>query len=142
MENIKVLEKNICVTVDYWTELLGVMYVICEDEKVSRHGGQERNNKKYRQEIIDKFSCFSQHKAVKLLQKLSKEYYFNFDSPVLLCLQISNGNICRRSVCKGRRMIERGLFNEFVCSIKEFEKVCEFEKFYNEHIDEYKKYID
>lgn len=137
MESVTIIKNKVNYTVNYWTELLGVMYIINEDESVKKHGGSERCNKVYRDEVLACFSKYNNHNAVKTLSKLSKEYYFNFDAPVLLFLQLSSDKVCRRSVCKGRRMIERSLFNEFISSVKDFEKETNFEDFYKKHINFY-----
>lgn len=142
MENVCVSINKVNYMVNYYTELLGVMYVICDDGAAIKQGGDERGNSNYRNEIISCFSEFSNHNAIKTLKKLAKEYYFNYDAPVLLSLMLSENKLCRRTLCKQRKLIERSLFKNFINEIYDFEKQTNFIEFYFNHKDLYLKYIN
>lgn len=140
---------NVCISIDkvnymvnYYTELLGVMYVLCDGCEAIKQGGDERCNSIYRNEIISRFSTFSEHNAIKTLKKLAKDYYFNYDAPVLLSLMLFENNVCRRTLCRQRMLIERNLFKNFINEIYDFETQTNFIKFYSEHKDVYLKYIN
>ena len=142
MNSVVIRNGNVNFTVNYWTEILWVMFILCDDQNAIKQAGAERGNANYRKEVIDRFSIFSEHSAIKLLQKLSKEYYFNYDAPVLLFLMLSENKVCRRTVCKQRMSIERSLFRTFIDEIKDFEDKINFKSFYNEHVSFYTKCIE
>lgn len=141
MENLQIRYKNINYMVNYWTELLGVMFIICDNQEDIKMAGAEYGNARYRDEIIRNFLPFSNHPAISMLKKLSLEYFFIYDAPVTLFLMISENKISLKKLCKWRRPIEKPLFDNFLNAIKDFEKVSGFEKFYSSHSKFYSKCI-
>lgn len=127
--------------VNYWTELLGVMFTICDNQEDIKMAGAEYGNASYRDEIVSNFMPFSNHPAIDMLKILSTEYFFIYDAPVTLFLMISENKVSLKKVCKYRRLIEKPLFNDFLNAIKDFEKVSGFKNFYNSHSEFYLKCI-
>lgn len=125
---------NITFEVNYYTELLGVIGVLSDNQDAICDAGVIRCNEWYHQEILNYFSQFKDHKIIKLLEIFSDEYNFNYDAPVELVLRLSNNlTINKDELCRARKYIEDNLFNEFINQIKDFDYVSNFKEFYNSH---------
>ena len=106
---------NITFEINYYTELLGVIGVLSDNQDAICDAGVIRCNEWYYQEILNFFSRFKNHKVIRLLETLSDEYNFNYDAPVGLVLRLANNlAINKDELCRARKYIEDNLFNEFI----------------------------
>ena len=134
MENYKVVVDNVIVEIDYYTELLGAIASVCDDQYAIYNLGREYNNRVYHRLIRNSFDRVNMLQAVKLLVKLSDEYYFYNKSVVRLFLMLSNNQkIDRLDVCNMSEEIEEELFEQFLESIYKFESASNYHSFYRRY---------
>ncbi len=142
-QSLTMKHGDIYFTVDYYTELLGVMGILSDRQYDICEMGLERCQKQYRDEILSRFSRYKNHKAVHLLELFSDKYDFNYDAPVELALRIGRGaDIDKDELCRGRKPIDSGLFDEFIDAFNDFDKTSGFEEFYKAHIEYYRESIE
>lgn len=95
---------NITFEVNYYTELLGVIGVLSDNQDAICDAGVIRCNEWYHQEILNYFSKFKDHKAIILLEIFSDEYNFNYDAPVELVFRLANNLIINKDeLCRARK---------------------------------------
>ena len=91
MESVCVKYDSLVFEVNYYTELLGVLGILSDDQDAICDAGAEWGNSIYRNQVLEFFSKFKNHKAVKWLEILSNQYNFNYDAPVNLVLLMYYG---------------------------------------------------
>ena len=134
---------NIIFTVNYYTELLGVLSILSENQLAIKEAGIERKNSEYRDDVLDYFGEYKYNPVTLMLELFSEQYYFNYDAPVSLFLHLEHKNtINRKSLCEDRKLIDKQKFNDFIKSIEEFAEVSNYNDFYRKHKTTYLKVID
>lgn len=133
------MENLIQVKVDRRTELMGVLllnsdYLVEENNLV-----KECNNKEYRDNIFKHFSKFKNKKIFMLLNEIIKKYYFNYDAPIYLILQL-NEDFTYKNLpdypFKDRLGGDK-LILDFLNEIPSFVKKTKFLEFYNSNKEFY-----
>ena len=82
---------NIAITVDFRTELLGIIEIISPQYKlIAGHTLNPLGNKFIYDNIIEKFSRYSNHKLIKLFDEITQKYGFVKDSLVHMFLELDN----------------------------------------------------
>lgn len=134
-KNIVIKANDINITVNYYLEVLGVIYRLCNFEM-----NEERNNKKYRDDIDRYFSNYKNHIVIRKFKKLLENMYFNYDAPVEFMLTIFSD-----------QQVEGMLLDRVNLSLKNIERLkkdiinfieeSNFDHFFNEHKSEYERNI-
>ena len=138
------MENLIEVKVDKRTELMGVLllnsdYINEENELV-----EECNNKEYRDDIINYFSKFKNEEIFKILNKIYQKYYFNYDAPIYLILQL-NEDFTYENLPNypfRDRLGADKLILDFLNEISNFVQKTKFLEFFNSHKDFYQTGIN
>lgn len=137
MEKDIVLKANeINIRVSYCLELLGVIYKLT-DFKMNK----ERNNKKYRGDIDSYFKSYKNHIVVDKFNKLLKNMYFNYDAPVHFMLTLFNNQKVEGELLSRCAMNQKEIMT-FKQELDNFIEVSNFDKFFNDHKEEYKINIE
>ena len=132
--SVEINHKGITFSVEYVTELLGVISVLCNDQDAICDAGAEWGNEEYRNEVLTHFDAWKGCEVTKLLEKLSDDYNFNFDAPVDLFLQRKHGlEPDWEALCRHRKPIPPELFRHFLDLVDQFEVQSEFADFYEAH---------
>lgn len=138
------MENLIKVTVDKRTELMGVL--LLNSEYITKHADlvAECNNKEYRDKIIEHFSKFKDEKIFKLLNEIFEKYYFNYDAPIYLILQLNEDFTYNKlpNYPFKERLGEDKLILDFLNEIPKFVEKTNFIEFFNSNKDFYKKGIN
>ncbi len=143
MGNYVIKKGNVNLCVDYFVELLGVLYILCRDQEAVCEAGTARCNEKYINEVKEYFKDHDHSRLTKTLELFSDEYNFNYDAPVLLMLMLSNREaIDKDTLFHDRIVIPDGIFDKFIDDLKEFERRSDFKRFYELHIPMYRTVIE
>ncbi len=125
-------------TVDYYVELLGVLYILCQDQDAVCEAGCPQCNEEYVAEVREFFKDANYSHLTKTLERFSDEYWFNYDAPVRLMLMLSNGYpIDKESLFHERKYIPDDLFDAFLADLAQFENESDFASFYAAHLPMY-----
>lgn len=134
------MENLIEVKVDKRTELMGALLLNSDYVKKEKYLVEECNNIEYRNEIIKHFSKFKDQKIFKILNKIFKKYYFNYDAPIYLILQL-NEDFTYENLPDypfRDRLGADQLILDFLNEIPSFVKQSKFLKFFEDNSDFYK----
>jgi len=134
---------NFNVTVDKRTELLGILLLISDYNKIFPHLIEELDNKEYRENIFNRFLQFKDDKTVKLFNKLINELNLCYDAPVSLFLQL-NEDFTYNELEEYpfyNRLQQSNLVLEFLNELPEFARKINFEQFYNDNLAFYQEII-
>ena len=94
---MKSIEKNIekiTITVDYRSELLGIIMWLSDYHNQFPHLFQPYANKFFTDNIIQKFNEFKKEPAILEFNELVKKHGFSYDAPISLFLQINENFDC------------------------------------------------
>lgn len=144
MQNsVEIRHNGIMFSVEYATELLGVISILCEDQDAVCDAGLERCNAEYRNDVLAFFSDWKGAEVTKLLERFSDDYNFNYDAPVDLFIQLKHGvHPDIESLCRHRKPIPTALFDHFLKLVRQFEAESNFESFYEKHRQYYEQIIE
>ena len=144
MDNsISINHSGIRFSVEYATELLGVISILCKDQDAICDAGEERCNEEYRIEVLAYFQKWKDSEITRLLEHLSDEYNFNYDAPVELVLLLKHRQpIDLETLCLHRKPVPPALFEHFVNLLIRFESESNFQEFYETHRHYYKCILD
>lgn len=143
---MKSIEKNIekiTITVDYRSELLGIIMWLSDYHNQFPHLFQPYANKFFTDNIIQKFNEFKNEPAILEFNELVKKHGFSYDAPISLFLQINENFDCNDVndyILKERLHNDPSIF-KFLEDTKAFAKKIHFEKYYQQNIPLYKKWI-
>lgn len=143
---MKSIEKNIekiTITVDYRSELLGIIMWLSDYHNQFPHLFQPYANKFFTDNIIQKFNEFKKEPAILEFNELVKKHGFSYDAPISLFLQINENFDCNDVndyILKERLHNDPSIF-KFLEDTKAFAKKIHFEKYYQQNIPLYKKWI-
>ena len=89
---------NIIFTVDYRTELLGIILVLSNNyKKLVDRKMISLENKYIYDRIHNNFDKFKNHKTILLFEEIIKKHpYFNYDAPVTLFLSLDENLKCKK----------------------------------------------
>lgn len=143
MKIIKKVDSSISYEVNPYTELFGIISIIADNSELYREAGDEYFNQNYRNEILECFNSLRNHKAVLLLTKYTRRYQFNYDAPCALFLEMAdNGGRFSDYISKERLPISTKKLDKLLEEIDNFIKDSDFESFYLNNKNRYKKSID
>lgn len=132
--SVQMNHKGIQFSVEYATELLGVISILCSDQYAICDAGEECCNAEYRNEVLSFFGAWKGSEVTRLLERLSDDYNFNFDAPVDLFLQLKHGVTPDLEVlCRHRKPVPPELFAHFLDLVEQFEAESGFGDFFEEH---------
>lgn len=135
---------NYKVVVDKRTEMLGVILLISDYNKILPHLIEENGNKEYRDKIFNNFSKFKNEKVVTLFNEIINNLNFGYDAPVSLFLQL-NEDFTYNELEKYpfyTRLKQSELVLEFLNELPKFAETINFEDFYNANQTFYKGIIE
>lgn len=146
MDSVKKSINGITITVDKRTMLLGIIMHISNYCKLWKDSGQfdEAENKYLIEEIKIKFSKYRNEKIIKLFDELTEDGDFSFDAPLALFLQLDDSYKTDKLddyVFTDRLKGNKKIF-EFIYGVSEFADKIGFDEYYEEHKDEYEKYVN
>lgn len=135
---------NFDVVVDKRTELLGVLLLISDYNKICPHLIEELYNKDYRENIFNRFSKFKEDKTVKLFNRLINELNFSYDAPVSLFLQLKEDFTFDEleEYPFYNRLQKSQLVLDFLNELPEFANRIEFKQFYKDNLGFYQEIIE
>lgn len=139
------MQSSVCIhhdgisfSVEYATELLGVVSILCQDQDTICDAGTQRCNAEYRAKVIQFFQAWRDSELTQLLERLSDDYNFNYDAPVDLMLQRKHQQpIDLNQLCLHRKPIPQVLFDRFLEQLDRFEAESNFRAFYDSHRSDY-----
>ena len=144
MKNIEIRDKNIIATVDYRTELLGIIMWLSNYHTLLPECFEIYENKFYIENILEKFITFRDDEIIKEFMKLVKKHKFTYDAPYALFLQLNGHFKCDKldDYVFKERLEEDSSVYEFIDKLEAFAKKISFEEYYNSNIVMYKKWTD
>ena len=143
-KNISINCGELEIRVDRRTELLGIIQIISDYKKTYPHLLKKLGNKKYVEEIEQKFSMYKDHKVIKLFNEIVANNNFGYDAPVHLFLQINDDftfTTLEDYPFKTRLNSDPKVL-ELLRLLPSFAQEIGFEKFYNGNNDRYLKYVN
>lgn len=133
-KSVEIYHRGMIFSVEYATELLGVISILCENQDAICDAGAEWGNSEYRNEVLAHFDAWKGCEVTKILETLSDDYNFNFDAPVDLFLQRKHGFEPNLEVlCRHRKSIPPELFSHFLDLVDRSEIQSGFSEFYEAH---------
>lgn len=143
MNIVQIIADTISYQVHPYTELFGIMAILADDNELYKNAGSEYYNSNYRNEILEWFFPFKDHKAVLLLTKHTSYYSFNYDAPCALFLELGDNNERFSDyVYKERLPIPAIEFYQFSKAITNFIVDSNFEEFYKANENRYRKSLE
>ena len=129
------MKNLIDVRVDKRTELIGVL--LLNSNYITKYSDLIGvcNNKEYRDEILSYFSKFKKEKIFKLLNTIIDKYYFNYDAPIFLILQL-NEDFTYDSLPDypfRERLGSDKLILDFLSEVPKFVEKTKFLEFFDNH---------
>lgn len=140
------VERNIGlinIRVDYHTELLGIIEIISDYRNNYPHLLKKYANRKYVEQIENKFLKFKNHKVIEMFNTLVNKHSFSYDAPVSLFLQLDENWKCEKLddyLFEERLKKDKNIY-EFINLLSDFVKEIDFESFYFANQKLYKKFI-
>ena len=100
----------------------------------------------YSKEMLNYFTSFSQHEAVKMTENLRREHGFAYDAPVTLMLHMSQPPKLKQQVAYSDYLLQRaggeGNLELYEKVLQQFAEVSKFEDFWNSRISFYNQVLD
>lgn len=143
---IKSVSKNvndIKITVDFKTELLGIIMILGNYRKRFPKLFNNYENQFYVDSIINEFSKFEDDEVIKIFDALVEKHSFNYDAPFCLFLQFDN-NLEMDEIndyVKNRLNNDNEIY-KFIDKIAEFSKRINFIDFYKKNCNLYQEMIN
>lgn len=133
-KSVAINHRGMTFSVEYATELLGVISILCSNQDAICDAGAEWGNGEYRNEVLTRFDAWRGCEVTKFLETLSDDYNFNFDAPVDLFLQRKHGlEPDLEALCRHRKPVPPELFRHFLTLVDQFEAQSNFAAFYEAH---------
>lgn len=140
MKSVSKTVNNVIVTVDYRTELLGIIMLIGNYNKKFPFMFMNEDNPTYVNKIKERFSKYKYEEVVKEFDDLTQNHSFNYDAPLALFLELDydfKSNKLSDYVLK--RANDEHIY-EFINKIESFAKKIEYEEWYDENKGNYLKW--
>lgn len=131
------------IRVDRRTELLGIIQIISNYKKKYAKLLEKRGNKKYIEEIEEKFNIFKNHEVIKLFDEIIANNNFGYDAPISLFLQLNDDfthNELDEYPYKTRLNSDKKVI-ELLKLLPDFVKEIDFDSFYISNNSRYKRFI-
>lgn len=144
MESIETRDRNIVATVDYRTELLGIIMWLSGYTRILPECFTIYENRFYVDNILEKFSEFKNEEVIKDFMELVEKHKFNYDAPYALFLQLDEHFKCDKLddyVFKERLEEDEPVY-DFIDKLEEFAEKIGFVEYYNSNVDMYKKWTN
>ena len=125
--------NGINITVDYRTELLGILMWLSGYTTKLPHLFSEYENKFYTDEIVEKFSKYKNEEAVLKFKELVDKHNFSYDAPFSLFLQLDEHFKCDNLndyTFKERLQNDESVY-EFINGLDDFANKINFNEYYN-----------
>ena len=145
MESVSKTVNNITVTVDYRTELLGIlMYISGYDEFCPIQYDKGYPNDEYIDNIRKKFSKYKDEDVVRKFISLCKKHGFSYDAPICMFLQLDDNFKCD---CLDDYIFKERLHSDdtvydLIKGLNEFASKINFNNYYDSNKKQYSEYID
>ncbi len=122
--------------VDKRTEIVSIILAFSKCNEYAEEHFNLSIEEPYRNDILEYFSKFRHHKAIKLAKQLGViEKGFNYDNPIVLSLNLEQ-NLSFKGKLSARILSELGnedLQKEFLYAVKDFADESKFDHFYKNH---------
>ncbi len=144
MKNIQKNVGDIIITIDYKSELLGIIMCISNYKEKYKRLFKDYENKFYIERIINKFSKYKDEEIIKIFEDLVDAHSFNYDAPFALFLELDetfNSNQLSNYVFNKRLSCDKKVYN-FLSKLNDFAIKINFEEYYKKNEKEYQIYID
>lgn len=144
MESIKKQVGNIIVTVDYHTELLGIIMWLSNYHNDYKELYSDYENKFFTDNIISRFEKFKNEEVIKEFEQIVKKHSFNYDAPYTLFLELNDrfkSSKLDNYVFEDRLNSDESIYL-FINKLENFAQKIDFETYYNDNIPEYQKYVN
>ena len=144
MKSVEIRDNNIIATVDYRTELLGIIMWLSDYHNILPECFNIYENKFYVDNILEKFSEFKNEEVIKDFMELVEKHKFMYDAPYALFLQLDEHFKCDKLddyVFKERLEEDESVYG-FIDKLEEFARKINFEEYYNINIEMYKKWTN
>lgn len=144
VESVKKEVGNITITVDYRTELLGIIMLLSDYPNKFPELFAKYNNQFYVDRILSKFSQYKNEQIILMFNELVTKHIFCYDAPFALFLQLDekfNNYNLNEYVLASRLNGDKDVYL-FLNELDMFSRKIDFESYYNSNMEEYKKYID
>ena len=144
MESIFVRDKNIVATVDYRTELLGILMWLSDYHNILPELFNVYENKFYVDNILSRFSKYKDDEVIKDFMELVKKHKFSYDAPYALFLQLDGHFKCDKldDYTFKERLEEDESVYEFISKLEAFANKINFKDYYNSNVELYKKWTN
>ena len=144
MKSVEKIVNGIKITVDYRTELLGIIMIIGKYHEKYPDLFRDYENKFYTDMISQKFNQYKNEDAVTMFDKFVEKHSFNYDAPFSLFLQLDEDlkiNKLDDYTFKDRLQSDSEIYN-YIIILQEFAKKINFKDFYENNIQLYNSWID
>ena len=143
MKSIEIRDKNIIATVDYRTELLGIIMWLSGYTKILPECFTIYENKFYVDNIQNNFSKFKNEEVIKEFMELVEKHKFVYDAPYALFLQLDEHFKCDKldDYVFKERLEEDSSVYKFIDKLEDFAEKIGFKDYYKSNIDMYNKWI-
>lgn len=146
MDYILKTKNGITVTVDYRTELLGIIMYLSEyDKKCPIRYIEEAPNKSYIEKIINDFSSYKDDSIIKQFKSLYEyPHDFSYDAPINMFLQLDENFDCEKLndyIFEERLKSDESVYS-FIKGLKSFADKIDFASYYNNYKSNYELYIN
>ena len=144
MNSVSKNVNGINITVDYRTELLGVLMLIGDYRKKFPHLFINYDNKFYVDSIINRFEKYKDDDVVKMFDQIVEAHSFNYDAPFCLFLQLDNElniNLLDDYTFINRLQSDNKIY-VFIKKLNDFAKRIDFQKFYRNNRKLYEEWIN
>lgn len=144
MDSYKKQIDNIKITVDFRTELLGIIEIISPKYKtIAGHTLEPLGNKFIYDDILEKFEKYKEHRLIKLFDEITLKYSFMKDSLVHLFLELDNDfKTDKLSSYTMEQLNYDNKIYEFIILLPSFAEEIGFYKYYKENEKLYLNWID
>ena len=130
MKSVEMRDENIIATVDYRTELLGIIMWLSDYHNLIPECFRIYENEFYIDNIMNKFSRFKDEEIIKDFMELVEKHKFNYDAPYALFLQLDEHFKCDNLddyVFKERLEEDESVY-DFIDKLEGFAKKINFEE--------------
>ena len=144
LESIIKEVNGIKITIDFKTELLGIIMIIGNYKERYPFLFLNYENKFYVDNIINTFSKYKDDDIIKEFDTLVKKHSFNYDAPFSLFLQLDNNLKCNKLdayTFNDRLKKDKNIYN-FINKLSDFAEKINFKSYYEKNLNLYKEMID
>lgn len=136
--------NGIKITVDFRTELLGIIMIIGNYKEKYPFLFNNYENKFYVDNIIKEFHQYKEDKVIKDFDELVENHSFNYDAPFTLFLQLDNNLKVDKldNYIFNDRLNKDSKVYDFIAELNNFAKKINFKKYYQSNLELYEKMLN